>query len=76
MIDAVAQTHSWFRPMLQTIVEKRFVRSSLGQKLRLTKENLTNMMLGSSVNLDRPRRGSDSRTESIVLLKLSKLAGS
>ena len=44
MIDAVAQ-HAWFRPMLETIVEKRFVRSSLGQKLRLTKENLTKMML-------------------------------
>ena len=76
MIDTVAQTHAWFRPMLQTIVEKRFVRSSLGQKLRLTKENLTSMMLGSSVNLDRPRRDSDSSTESIVLLKLSKLTGS
>ena len=76
MIDTVAQTHAWFRPMLQTIVEKRFVLSSLGQKLRLTKENLTNMMLGSSVNLDRPRRDSDSSTESIVLLKLSKLTGS
>ena len=75
MIDAVAQ-HAWFRPMLETIVEKRFVRSSLGQKLRLTKENLTNMMLGSSGNLDRPRRDSDSSTESIVLLKLSKLTGS
>ena len=76
MIDTVAQTHAWFRPMLQTIVEKRFVRSSLGQKLRLTKENMTNMMLGSSVNLDRPRRDFDSSTESIVLLKLSKLTGS
>ena len=76
MIDTVAQTHAWFRPMLQTIVEKRFVRSSLGQKLRLTKENLTNMMLGSSGNLDRPWRDSDSSTESIVLLKLSKLTGS
>jgi hypothetical protein len=72
VVNRVSQKHAWFQPMLEAIVESHFVRSSLRQKLRLTKANLTSMILGSSAHVDRPRRGSDSSTESIVLFRLSK----